>query len=108
MTMKKSISKKPQQNTEDNLDLTGPSWVDRDFKHPERVIHIGTCFSGVGAIEYAFKRLGLKTKIEFAGDIDKNCKKAYFANYDITDSRWHTDIHEFSASKYNIIMVISG
>lgn len=100
---------KPIQNTEDNLDLTG-SWVDKEFKHPESVIHIGTCFSGVGAIEYAFKRLGLKTKIEFAGDIDKNCKKSYFANYAITESRWHTDIHEFSASKYKykIDLLVGG
>ena len=27
---------------------------------PERVVRLATSFSGIGAIEYAFKRLGLK------------------------------------------------
>ena len=39
------------------------------------------------------KRLGLKTEIFFAGDIDKNCKATYFANYDIKEENWNTDIH---------------
>lgn len=104
------IKNKPLQNSEENIDISGESWVGKAFSHPERVIHLGTCFSGVGAIEYAFKRLGLKTKIEFAGDIDKNCKKTYFENYDISESRWHTDIHEFSAAKYKykIDLLVGG
>ncbi len=82
------------------LKKTDVSWVDKDFEYPNRTIHIATTFSGIGAIEYAFKRLGLKTKIEFAGDINKNCKTTYFANYDITDDRWHTDVTEFDATRY--------
>lgn len=46
------------------------------------------------------KRLGLKTEIFFAGDIDKNCKATYFANYDIKEENWNTDIHLFNAKPY--------
>ena len=87
-------------NSKENIDWDGQSWVDREFSHPERTIRLATSFSGIGAIEYALKRLGLKTEIVFAGDINKNCKIAYFANYNISDDRWHTDIHEFDASPY--------
>lgn len=88
------------QNTKDNIDNTGPSWKDRAFAHPERTINLGTTFSGIGAIEHAFQRLGLKTHIQFAGDIDPECKKAYFANYSIDESRWHSDIHDFDARPF--------
>ena len=88
------------QNTQQNIDFDGPSWVDRQFSNPERLIRLGTSFSGIGAIEYAFKRLGLNSQIMFAGDIDANCKKTYFANYNISDEQWHTDIHNFNAKPY--------
>lgn len=67
------------QNTQANLDLQGESWVCREFSYPNRTIRLATSFSGIGAIEYAFKRLNLNAEIVFAGDIDANCKKAYFA-----------------------------
>ena len=88
------------QNTQQNIDFDGPSWVDRQFSNPKRIIRIGTSFSGIGAIEYAFKRLGLNSHIMFAGDIDTNCKKTYFANYKISEEQWHTDIHNFNAKPY--------
>lgn len=88
------------QNTSSNIDTKGISWVERIFSHPERTIRLATSFSGIGAIEYAFKRLGLKSKIIFAGDIDKNCKKSYFANYEIEEEQWHIDIRDFDASPY--------
>lgn len=87
-------------NTPNNIDTKNPSWIEREFSHPERTIRLATSFSGIGAIEYAFKRLGLKSKIIFAGDIDANCKKSYFANYDISEEHWHTDIHDFNAKPY--------
>lgn len=92
--------RKPIQNTKENVDWDGPSWVDKRFSHPERTIRLATSFSGIGAIEYAFKRLDLKTEIVFAGDIDNNCKTEYFANYDITEERWHTDIRDFNAKPF--------
>lgn len=88
------------QNTLDNIDTKGENWVNREFSYPNRTIRLATSFSGIGAIEYAFKRLGLKTKIVFAGDIDTNCKKTYFANYDIKEEQWHTDIHKLDAKPY--------
>lgn len=88
------------QNTKANLDDSGFDWRTRVFSHPERTIRLGTSFSGIGAIEHAFKRLGLNTEILFAGDIDNNCKTAYFANYNITEDKWHTDIHKFDAKPY--------
>ena len=88
------------QNTIKNIDTSDISWMEKKFSHPERTIRLATSFSGIGAIEYALKRLGLNTKIVFAGDINANCKKSYFANYDITEERWHTDIHNFDAKPY--------
>lgn len=91
---------KEVQNTINNIDIEGTSWINRNFSNPNRTIRLATSFSGIGAIEYAFKRLGLKTEIVFAGDIDANCKKAYFANYNIREEQWHTDIHNFNAKPY--------
>lgn len=76
------------------------SWKDKPFSYPERTVRLATCFSGIGAIEQAFKRLKLKHKIVFAGDIDDKCKKSYLANYDLDEAHWHSDIHNFDASKY--------
>lgn len=88
------------QNSNDNIDWEGQSWVSRSFSYPSRIIRLGTSFSGIGAIEYALKRLKLHYKIQFAGDIDANCKKMYFANYPITEKDWHTDIHDFNAKPF--------
>lgn len=76
------------------------SWKDKPFCYPKRMIRLATCFSGIGAIEQAFKRLRLKHKIVFAGDIDEKCKKSYLANYDLDEANWHSDVHNFDASKY--------
>lgn len=87
------------QNTKANIDTTN-DWRTLEFSHPEKTIRLGTSFSGIGAIEQSFRRLGLNCLIQFAGDIDANCKEAYFANYPITEDRWHTDVHDFDAKKY--------
>ncbi len=89
-----------KQNTEENIDKDGISWVDREFSNPDVTIRLATSFSGIGAIEYALKRLGIKTDIVFAGDIDTNCKKSYFANYNIREEQWHSDIHNLDAKPY--------
>lgn len=65
--------------------VEGISWKDLQFSQPDNVIRIGTVFSGIGAIEHAFQRLGLKHCIAFAGDIDTKCKQSYFANYEISE-----------------------
>ncbi|MBQ6073460.1 MAG: DNA cytosine methyltransferase, partial [Bacteroidales bacterium] len=88
------------QNTPENLDTKGRIWTEREFAYPDRIIRLGTSFSGIGAIEHAFQRLGLRTEILFAGDIEPNCKRAYFANYDIEETRWHNDIYKFNAKPF--------
>ena len=72
------------QNTKANID-TETDWRTLQFSHPERTVRLATSFSGIGAIEHTFHRLGLNYQIQFAGDIDPNCKKAYFANYGISE-----------------------
>ena len=88
------------QNSQENIDFQGTPWAERSFSYPNRIIRLATSFSGIGAIEYAFKRLRLHFQIIFAGDIDPNCKKTYFANYNISEEQWHTDIHNFNAKPY--------
>lgn len=90
--------------------LSDSSWVDLAFSHPEKIVRIGTLFSGIGAIEHAFQRLKLNHRIVFAGDIDANCKKSYFANYEIDENDWFTDIRDFDAKKYRnkVDFVIGG
>ncbi len=87
------------QNTKANID-SNVDWRTLGFSHPERTIRLGTSFSGIGAIEQSFRRLGLNCQIQFAGDIDANVKKAYFANYSIKEEKWHTDVHDFDAKPY--------
>lgn len=53
-------------NTE--CDWEGTPWFEKEFQFPERTIRIATSFSGIGAAEYALKKLGLKHKIVFACD----------------------------------------
>ena len=96
--------------TETELNLNDLGWQQKEFANPNSTIRIGTTFSGIGAIEYAFKRLGLKTEIKFAGDINDNCRKSYFANYNIKNDSWHTDIHDFDAKPFlnNIDLLVGG
>lgn len=91
----------PNRPSVDDSSASGRiNWKDREFRHPERTVRIATSFSGIGAVEQAFKRLKLKHRIVFAGDIDENVKKSYLANYDLDESRWHTDIRLFNARPY--------
>lgn len=98
LTMKNKYS--DIQNTKDNICDSSIDWRTIVFSHSERTIRLGTSFSGIGAIEHAFHRLGLNCQIMFAGDIDQNCKKSYFANYPISEDQWHSDIHDFDAKPF--------
>ena len=112
--VKKIVRKRVEQLKEKELLQTpiseGISWKDLNFSHPERTVRIGTVFSGIGAIEHAFQRLGLKHQIMFAGDIDPKCKQSYFANYSIKEEDWFNDIRDFDATKYfhQVDFVIGG
>lgn len=98
------------QNTKANIDNDKITWLNKSFSHPERTIRLGTAFSGIGAIEHSFQRLGLNCRIQFAGDIDQDCKKAYFANYPITEEKWHSDVHDFDATRFKgeIDLLVGG
>lgn len=90
--------------------LSDDNWKERKFSHSENTVRIGTVFSGIGAIEYAFKRLNIKHEIVFAGDVDAKCKESYFANYKISEEDWFNDVREFDASKYKgkVDFVVGG
>lgn len=73
------------------------------------MIKLATIFSGIGSIEHALQRLNIPYEIVFACDIDKFVKQSYFANYDIDDSRWYSDIHDLDAKKYkNKVDILVG
>ena len=80
--------------------ISKQDWQKKKFYFPKKTINVATLFSGIGAVEYALKRLKLKSNIVFAGDIDPHVKDAYFANYNINQEDWHDDVTEFSAKKY--------
>lgn len=104
--------KKPLKNTaEGQFGLFAPKdWKKLKFSQPTNTINVATVFSGIGAIEQALKRLKLQHSIIFAGDVDKNCKATYFANYDIEEKNWHSDITEFNAARYkgNVDLLVGG
>ena len=90
---------------------TAPSWVKNTPSRPDAIVRIGTLFSGIGAIEHAIQRLGIRHEIAFAGDIDPHVKRSYFANYPaLRQQDWHDDITEFSAKKYRykIDLLVGG
>lgn len=99
-----------EQNSVENIDWEGTPWMERIFSHPERTINIATSCSGIGAPEMALRQLGLKSKIVFAGDIDPQAKKSFFANHDITEERWHNDMFKFDATPYKgkVSLFIAG
>lgn len=75
-------------------------WQDKKLSFPNNTIRLATVFSGIGAIEYALKRLNVKHDIAFACDNDKYVKQSYFANYSITDEKWYNDVYHIDGKKY--------
>lgn len=75
-------------------------WRNLKFSKPSNTIRLATMFSGIGAIEYALKRLCLKSKIVFASDNDRFVKQSYFANYDIKEENWYNDVSIIDGKKY--------
>lgn len=88
------------QNTKANVDADPANWLTRPLAFPGRTIRLATSFSGIGAIEHAFHRLGLNVQLQFAGDIDPDCKRAYLANYPLDETHWHDNITTFDAKPF--------
>lgn len=76
----------------------------------ENKLNVSTVFSGIGAIEHALQRMNIPSEIIFACDIDKYCKKSYFANYDIKEENWIDDIHNIKGNKFKgkIDLLVGG
>jgi DNA (cytosine-5)-methyltransferase 1 len=90
----------------DNLNNNTSHYIDKN-----KVLKVGTLFSGIGAFEHALDRLKINHKIVFACDIDAYVKKSYFANYNIDEDSWYTDVTQLNAKKYldeNIDIVVGG
>lgn len=85
-------------------------WTEKSFSNPNATIKLATMFSGIGAIEYALKRLNLNSKIQFACDNDNFVKQSYFANYNIDETRWYDDVHNINGEKYKgkIDLLVGG
>jgi DNA (cytosine-5)-methyltransferase 1 len=85
-------------------------WRVKEFSNPNCKIRLGTLFSGIGAIEYAFRRLDLKTEIQFACDIDRHVKQSYFANYEIAEENWFEDVKDLDGKKFKgkIDLLVGG
>lgn len=80
-----------------------------NYKKKNMVLKLATIFSGIGAVEHALERLEIEYSIEFACDIDKYCKQTYFANFNIEEENWHSDIKFLDANKYkNKIDILVG
>ena len=102
--VRKIVSKR-KEKVEDKVLIPTPIsedslWREFPISFPNKTVRIGSVFSGIGAVEHAFQRLGIKHQIMFAGDIEPRCKQSYFANYSINESDWFTDVREFDATKY--------
>jgi len=95
---------------EKNVNNISESWVDKELSNPNATINLATMFSGIGAVEFALKRLKLKTNIIFASDNDKFVKQSYFANYKIDDSAWYDDVCSIKGKKYQgqIDLLVGG
>jgi len=89
-----------QENQHNGAANNNDDWREKVFSKPNAILKIGTMFSGIGAIEYSFKRLNLKSEIQFACDIDNFVKQSYFANYNIKDKNWYDDVHKIDGKKY--------
>ena len=108
-TVKARVSKVVDTTLVEEL-LSADNWKEKVFAFPNNTVRLGTLFSGIGAIEHAFQRLKLKHKIVFAGDIEDKCKQSYFANYEINQDDWFTDVRDFNATKYKgkVDFVVGG
>jgi len=101
ITQEKELQKFPLYNKK---------WNEKEFKYPKSTIRLATMFSGIGAVEFALRRLNLNSKIIFASDNDKFVKQSYFANYKIDEENWYDDVIDIKGKKYKnkIDLLVGG
>ena len=88
------------QKNQIELALPIDDWRNKVFSKPNKKIRLATAFSGIGAIEHALVRLGLRHEIIFACDNDPFVKKSYMKNYAIKENVWFDDISKINSKKY--------
>ena len=102
----------PSLKQELPLNFTHEDWRNKKFLNSNATIRIGTLFSGIGAVEHAFKRLNLNTKIMFACDNDPFVEKSYLANYEIDKKNFYRDVDKTCLNaqkyKYKIDLLVGG
>ena len=65
--VKKIVQAYSSQSTSENIkeeNISDKNWKNMKFSQPDKIVRLGTLFSGIGAIELAFQRLNLNHKIE--------------------------------------------
>ena len=108
------VSPKPNNNLvspKPNNNLVSPKPNINEINFDDKILKVGTLFSGIGAFEHALERLSIKHKIVFACDIDSYVKKSYFENYKIQKDDWYDDVLKLNATKYineNIDIIVGG
>ncbi len=97
-------------NIKQKLDFSKTMWNKKHLSNPKAKIRLATMFSGIGAVEFALKRLKLSTKIIFASDNDKFVKQSYFENYKISEENWYSDVINIDGNKYKnkIDLLVGG
>ncbi len=97
-------------NIKQKLDFSKTMWNKKKLSNPNAKIRLATMFSGIGAVEFALKRLKLSTEIIFASDNDKFVKQSYFANYDVAEENWYNDVVNIDGNKYKnkIDLLVGG
>lgn len=100
----------PQYDFFSETSSNGLRWIEKELENPKNKIRLATMFSGIGAIEYALKRLKISNEIVFASDNDKFVKESYYANYEIDDEQWYNDVKDIDGKKYlnKIDLLVGG
>ncbi len=100
----------PQYDFFSETSSNGLRWIEKELENPKNKIRLATMFSGIGAIEYALKRLKISNEIVFASDNDKFVKESYYANYEIDDEKWYNDVKDIDGKKYlnKIDLLVGG
>ena len=97
-------------NIQQKFDFSKTMWTKKKLSNPNAKIRLATMFSGIGAVEFALKRLKLSTEIIFASDNDKFVKQSYFENYGIKEENWYSDVINIDGNKYKnkIDLLVGG
>lgn len=74
------------------------------------MIKFGTLFSGIGAPEFALKKLNIPFESSFACEIDEFARKSFLANHNININKFYKDIYSINTDELdkNIDLLVAG